>query len=175
MKPSARAQTPSSLSQDTSLTGSPSSGVHHRIADGRWRTTAAFGLSPEWYAAEARNVAAPGASGQLPPIRGLQTGVVKKVAGDPAGEHRVLVSLPLLQDTAKGVWARLGTLYASSKTGAVFFPEVGDEVGVAFMNEDPRGNGNKITLAKSGITLDSAPDIRINAKGSFTVREGVDR
>jgi Rhs element Vgr protein len=114
------------------------SGVHHRIVDGEWLTTAAFGLSPQWFAAEAPNVAAPGASGQLPPIRGLQTGIVKKVAQDPGGEFRVQVSLPLLQDPAKGVWARLGTFYASGKIGAVFFPETGDEVVVGFMNEDPR-------------------------------------
>ncbi len=71
-------------------------------------------------------------------MKGLQTGVVKKVAGDPAGEFRVFVSLPLLQDDAKGVWARLGGFYASDKVGAVFYPETGDEVVVGFMNEDPR-------------------------------------
>lgn len=114
------------------------SGVHHHIANGRWLTTATFGLSPEWFAADTPGVSAPAASGQLPPIKGLQTGVVKKVAKDPGGEFRVMVSLPLLQDDSKGVWARLATFYASNKVGAVFYPEVGDEVIVGFMNEDPR-------------------------------------
>lgn len=114
------------------------SAIHHSITDGDWITTAAFGLSDQWFAAQAPEIAAPGASGQLPPIKGLQTGLVKKVAADPGGEFRVLVSLPLLQDVAKGVWARLGTFYASNKIGAVFYPEVGDEVVVGFMNEDPR-------------------------------------
>ncbi len=114
------------------------SGVGHRIHAGKWLTTAQFGLSPQWFAAEAPHLAAPDASGLLPPIKGLQTGIVKKVAKDPAGEFRVFVNLPLLGDKNKGVWARLGTFYASAKVGAVFYPEVNDEVVVGFMNEDPR-------------------------------------
>ena len=114
------------------------SAVHHVITEGEWVTTATFGLSDKWFAAQAPEIAAPGAAGQLPPIKGLQTGIVKKVAADPGGEFRVLVSLPLLQDDAKGVWARLGSFYASNKIGAMFYPEIGDEVVVGFMNEDPR-------------------------------------
>ena len=114
------------------------SGVRHRISDGAWLTTAEVGLSSQWFVSEAPQVAAPPASGQLPAIAGLQTGIVKKVAKDPGGEFRVQVSLPLLQDAAKSVWARLGTFYASNKFGAVFYPEVNDEVIVAFMNDDPR-------------------------------------
>ena len=112
-------------------------GAHHGIRDGRWLTTVTFGLSPRPFAAEAPRIAAPDAAGQLPPIKGLQTGIVKKVAGDEAGEARVLVTLPLLQEET-GVWARLGSFYGSSGVGAVFYPEVGDEVVVGFMNEDPR-------------------------------------
>jgi Rhs element Vgr protein len=113
-------------------------GVHHGIRDGSWLTTVTFGLSPRPFAAEAPRIAAPCAAGQLPPVRGLQTGIVKQVSKDEAGEFRVLVTLPLLQETEKGVWARLGTFYASNSFGAVFYPEVGDEVILGFMNEDPR-------------------------------------
>ncbi len=112
--------------------------VQHNIRNGEWLTTADFGLSAQWFASETPGIAAPDASGQLPPVKGLQTGIVKKIAKDPEGEFRVLVSLPLLQDDAKGVWARLGTFYASNQSGAVFFPETGDEVIVGFMNQDPR-------------------------------------
>jgi Rhs element Vgr protein len=216
------------------------SGVHHRITDGEWLTTAAFGLSPQWFAAEVPNVAAPCASGQLPPIQGLQTGIVKQVAKDPGGEFRVLVGLPILQDMSKGVWARLGSFYASNKIGAVFYPEIGDEVVVAFMNEDPRfpvivgslyskklappvapdaqnnvkaivtrsklqisfddkskvieirtpgkhilklddtsgaisiqdSNGNRVSLSKGGIALDSASNLKLTAKGNVSVQAG---
>jgi uncharacterized protein involved in type VI secretion and phage assembly len=36
------------------------------------------------------------------------------------------------------LWARLGGLYASNAVGTAFYPEIGDEVVVGFMNEDPR-------------------------------------
>lgn len=115
------------------------SAVHHRIHDGKWLTTAQFGLSPKWFAAETPNIEAPPASAQLPAVSGLQSGVVKKVAKDPGGEFRVLVSLPLLQAGSKGVWARVASFYtAAGKGGAVFFPEINDEVVVAFLNDDPR-------------------------------------
>lgn len=114
------------------------SGVHHNISSGQWLTTVTFGLNWPWFTDEAPNIAAPGASGQLPPIQGLQTGKVKQVAEDPEGEFRVLVNLPILGESSKGVWARLGTFYGSNEVGAVFYPEVDDEVIVAFMNQDPR-------------------------------------
>ena len=114
------------------------SGVHHNINEGRWLTTVDFGLSPVWFAAETPDIVAPDASGQLPPIKGLQTGIVKQVSSDPDGEFRVLVNLPLLQNANKSIWARLSTFYATNKAGAVFFPEQEDEVIVGFMNEDPR-------------------------------------
>lgn len=113
-------------------------GVHQSITDGKWLTTVGFGLSANWFASEAPNIEAPEASGQLPAISGMQTGIVKQVSKDPGGEFRVLVRLPLLQDNAKGVWARLATFYGSNKIGAVFYPEVNDEVIVGFMNQDPR-------------------------------------
>lgn len=114
------------------------SGIHHSVRDGSWITTAEFGLSAQWFAAEAPRIAAPGASGLLPPIEGLQTGIVKKVAKDPGGEYRVEIEMPLLQLPGQGVWARLSSFYASDKVGDVFYPEIGDEVVVGFMNQDPR-------------------------------------
>jgi Rhs element Vgr protein len=114
------------------------SGVHHNINNGKWLTTVDFGLSAQWFAAQAPDITAPDASGQLPAIKGLQTGIVKQIAKDPDGEFRVLVNLPLLQNNNKSIWARLGTFYATKKAGALFFPEQDDEVIVGFMNEDPR-------------------------------------
>ena len=114
------------------------SGVHHRLSEGLWRTTAEIGLSPAWFAAAAPNVSAPGASGQLPPIANLQTGIVKQIDQDPDGEFRVLVTLPLLQAAGGlGVWARFGAFYASNGVGVNFYPEIGDEAVVAFMNGAP--------------------------------------
>lgn len=115
------------------------SAVHHRVAEGLWRTTAELGLSPDSFAATAARIPAPGASGQLPPANNLQSGVVLQIDQDPDGEYRVLVTLPLLQAaTGKGVWARFGSFYASKGAGADFYPEIGDEVVIGFLSGDPR-------------------------------------
>jgi Rhs element Vgr protein len=113
-------------------------GTHHTIIDNRWLTAVDFGLAADRFAADAPNIADPPAAGLLPPVQGLQTGLVKQVAEDPDGNYRVLVTLPLLGGETAGVWARLGGFYASSAFGAVFYPEVGDEVVLGFMSEDPR-------------------------------------
>jgi uncharacterized protein involved in type VI secretion and phage assembly len=114
------------------------SGVRHNVTNGRWITTVTFGLAWPWFASEAPHIPALPAAGQMPAVQGLQTGKVKQVATDPAGEFRVLVTLPILGDDSQGVWARVNTFYASKQIGAVFYPEVGDEVIVGFMNNDPR-------------------------------------
>jgi len=113
------------------------SGVHHQLAEGWWRTTCELGLAPGWFAASAAQITAPGASGQLPPANNIMVGTVKQIDQDPDGEFRVLVTLPLLQAT-DGVWARFGSYYASNKVGSDFYPEIGDEVIVAFLSGDPR-------------------------------------
>ncbi len=110
----------------------------HLIRDNRWLTSVDFGLPAGRFAAETPNIADAPAAGQLPPVQGLQTGQVKQVSEDPDGNHRVLVTLPLLGGETAGVWARLGGIYASNAFGAVFFPEIGDEVVLGFMSEDPR-------------------------------------
>ena len=113
------------------------SGVHHSVRDGNWITTVDFGLPAGWHAQQ-RPTAFAAAAGKLPPIRGLQTGVVKQIHEDPAGAFRIQVTLPLVQGGTNSVWARLACLYASNGFGTAFYPEVGDEVIVSFMNEDPR-------------------------------------
>lgn len=144
------------------------SGVHHGIAEGRWLTSVQIGLTAEWFAAAAPEIAAPDASGQLPPIKGLQTGIVKKVASDPGGAFRVLVGLPLLQDDAHGVWARLATYYASNKVGAVFYPEIDDEVIVGFMNEDPRDPVILGSVYSKKLSPPVTPDEKNNKKSLVT-------
>lgn len=117
------------------------SAVHHALSDNLWQTTASFGLSPQSPVSEAENIAAPAAAGLLPPVRGLQPAVVKKVAVDPKGQFRVQVRLCGLPDAKEDeslLWARLGTFYASKGCGALFFPEQDDEVVLGFMNGDPR-------------------------------------
>jgi Rhs element Vgr protein len=114
------------------------SAVRHVIKGGRWITVAEFGMAPEGFASQRRDVAAPPAAGLSPPMRGLHVGQVKQVATDPNGDFRVQVTMPLVSPD-NAVWARLGQFYASNGFGAVFFPEVGDEVVLGFMDEDVAG------------------------------------
>lgn len=110
--------------------------VTHEISDGEWRTRADFGLPATWFA-ERPDVSAPAAGGWVPGAAGLQVGVVMKLDADPAGEHRVQVEIPVLQNEHKGLWARLLQPYASKGFGAFHVPEIGDEVVIGYFNDDP--------------------------------------
>ncbi|HYJ82159.1 MAG TPA: phage baseplate assembly protein V [Allosphingosinicella sp.] len=110
--------------------------VRHVIRAGDWQTVVGLGMAPESFGSRASEVAAPAAGGLLPPIRGLHTGQVKQVATDPTGDFRVLVTLPLVGGE-NGVWARPSQIYASNTFGALFYPEVGDEVVLGFMDDSP--------------------------------------
>jgi len=112
------------------------SSVEHEIANGQWSTRVDFGMSDSWFA-EQRDLVAPPASGLLPGVEGLQIGVVMKLDEDPAGESRIQVSLPVMQAETEGVWARLASFHASEGIGAFFIPEIGDEVIIGYLNNDP--------------------------------------
>lgn len=113
------------------------SGVTHTIERGSWITKIGFGLNEKWFA-ETHKIESPAASGLLPGIQGLQIGVVKQIDEDPDGEYRVLVDVPVIEEQGTGIWARLSNFYASDGIGNYFYPEIGDEVVLGFLNEDPR-------------------------------------
>ena len=113
------------------------SGVVHDISDGNWITKVNIGLPFEWFTEEP-DVVAPPASGLLPGVRGLSIGTVKKMYEDPDSQYRILVDVPLFDSNGEGIWARLSNFYSTSGAGAFFLPEVGDEVVLGFLNEDPR-------------------------------------
>jgi Rhs element Vgr protein len=113
------------------------SGVVHDISDGNWITHTSIGMSPLWFIEEP-DVMSPPNSGLLPAARGLFNGTVKKMYEDPDSQFRILVTLPLFDANGEGIWARLSNFYSTSGAGAFFLPEVGDEVVVGFLNEDPR-------------------------------------
>jgi Rhs element Vgr protein len=113
------------------------SSVNHQItSSGNWVSEVSFGMSPDWFA-EQRDLVAPPASGWLPGVEGLQIGVVMKLDGDPCEQSRVQVKLPILQAETEGVWARLANFYASNAIGVFFVPEIGDEVILGYLNNDP--------------------------------------
>ncbi len=115
------------------------SAVEHHISGGNWWSTLSIGLNPTWFA-KANDITATAASALLPGIRGLQNAVVKQINNDPASEIRVQVEVPMLKsaDGENLIWARWLQPYATSGAGQFFMPEIGDEVALGFLNEDPR-------------------------------------
>lgn len=113
------------------------SGVRHEIGNGTWTSDIQFGLAPQWFSDE-RELAETPAAGLLPPVHGLQIGIVVQLEGDPDGEDRVLVTMPIMQNDSEGVWARVATLDAGENRGSFFRPEINDEVVLGFFNDDPR-------------------------------------
>jgi Rhs element Vgr protein len=113
------------------------SGVRHNLSAGNWETDAQLGLSPELFS-NSYNLRPMPAAGLLPAVTGLQTGVVTVLEGDPDGEDRIKVRLPMISTADDGIWARISTLDAGKERGTYFRPEIGDEVIVGFLNDDPR-------------------------------------
>ncbi len=101
-----------------------------------WKTHLQFG---GLQSAESRAAEQPPrpAAGLVAPVAGLQIGVVTSNE-DPAGEDRVRVRLPLVDAGDDGVWARAASLDAGKERGFFFRPEIGDEVVVGFIEDDPR-------------------------------------
>ena len=115
------------------------SAISHSFREGAWITTLQIGKSPEWHSA-LPDIQDINASGLLPSTSGTQIATVKKIVEDPDANYRVLVTLPSFTGTGQeiGLWARLAFPYASNNAGFFFYPEIGDEVLLTFINNDPR-------------------------------------
>lgn len=101
-----------------------------------WKTHIHWGGLGDWPVDEP-SVSAPKAAALLPGVSGLQVGVVVSNE-DPGGEHRVRVRMPLVSADAEGTWARVASPDAGKERGFFFRPEVGDEVVLGFLADDPR-------------------------------------
>jgi Rhs element Vgr protein len=113
------------------------SGVRHAVSEGNWETDVQIGLNPVSFT-DTFNLNPMPASGLIPAVSGLQTGIVTVLENDPEGEDRIKIRLPLVSTSDEGVWARIATLDAGKDRGTFFRPEIGDEVIVGFLNDDPR-------------------------------------
>jgi Rhs element Vgr protein len=100
-----------------------------------WKTHVQFGGVESVPAAETRS--SPPAGNLLARVAGLQIGVVVSNE-DPDGEHRVRVRMPMVSNEDDGIWARVASPDAGADRGFFFRPEIGDEVILGFLDEDPR-------------------------------------
>lgn len=113
------------------------SAVTHTLEDGKWTTDVRFGLENKAIY-EKEHFSGYPANGQLPAINGLQLATVVAISEDPGAEYRVQVKLASTAEGQVGTWARLANFYATAKAGAFFYPELGDEVVIGFLENDPR-------------------------------------
>jgi Rhs element Vgr protein len=110
------------------------SAVTQTFKNGNWTTSYQVGLSEEFHLE--RFSPKPKTQFVLPVTNGLEIGVVQEIV-DPNGENRIKINIATFENT-NGIWARHASPDAGDGRGIVFRPEVGDEVVVAFINNDPR-------------------------------------
>ncbi|MCF0039775.1 type VI secretion system tip protein VgrG [Dyadobacter fanqingshengii] len=117
------------------------SSVYHEISPNRkWFTHLGLGLDSKFLSSLYDDVLDVPAAGLVPAIQGLHIGVVTSL-DDPLGEHRVRIFIPVIDPGSEGTWARTAAPDAGegdNARGIFFMPEIGDEVIVGFINEDPR-------------------------------------
>jgi uncharacterized protein involved in type VI secretion and phage assembly len=113
------------------------SAVTHSLDENGWQSELRLGLSVEPFASRPDFADLP-AAGLLPPLRGLQIATVGSLETDDQNQFRVQVRLPALPDDQGLLWARLASPDAGDGRGFEFRPEVGDEVVLGFLDDDPR-------------------------------------
>lgn len=114
------------------------SGVYHVIEEGDWKTKLQIGLKERWFAEDTPGIEAPNAAGLNSGMQGLQVALVNKIHEDPAGDYRIQVVIPTLKKDNLAIWARLSNFYSTKESGLFFMPEIGDEVVLGFLNNDPQ-------------------------------------
>ncbi|QRX82519.1 type VI secretion system tip protein VgrG [Glaciimonas sp. PAMC28666] len=111
--------------------------VTQTIEGGDWSTEVGFGMDNAWFIDQVDDIAPPPAAGLSSGVRGLQIAKVKQIDQDPDGQNRILVDVPMIGVDGDGIWARLASGYATKNGGIFFVPEMGDEVILGFLNDDP--------------------------------------
>ncbi|MES2554498.1 MAG: type VI secretion system tip protein VgrG [Bacteroidota bacterium] len=126
------------------------SGIDHLLSDGNWTSEVSIGLAPV-QKTESQLSETTALSG----IKGLYNATVKQMHDDPNNQFSILVTIPVLDPSGTGIWARISQFYASSNAGAFFLPEVGDEVIVGFLNDD---SGSPVILGSVYSSPQHQPD-----------------
>lgn len=147
------------------------SGVRHNFSSEGWQQDIHFGIDPDWFTSHTETPSK-AAAALVPPVNGLQVGKVVQSHDDPAGEYRVKVYLPVLPDDTDGIWCRLASPDAGKERGLVFRPEIGDEVVVGFINDDPR-QAVVLGMLYSSARPAPVPADGNNAQKGFTTRSGI--
>ena len=136
-----------------------------------WYTDLYIGFCQKWLIEKYDNVIAKPSSGLLAPMQGLHIALVTAIHDDPDGEDRIQIKIPIIDPEDEGIWARVSSLDAGENRGAFFRPEVGDEVVVGFLNDDPR---DAVVLGMLNSSAKPAPETAAeenDIKGFYTRSE----
>jgi Rhs element Vgr protein len=143
--------------------------VKQDMGNGMWDTHIQFGLDPDRYAFIHKDLEDAPAAGLAGGVHGLQIGIVVQLQSDPDGEDRIRVRIPVINNNDQGIWTRMASLDAGADRGAFFRPEIGDEVIVGFINDDPR---DAVVLGMLNSSAKPAPVTAqdVNHEKGFTTR-----
>ncbi len=114
------------------------SGIEHILQDNAWSTILHIGINDTPYKKLYDDIDSPKADNHWAATQGLFTAKVEQIENDPSKEFRILVKLPCFEGNTPSVWARLTHAYAGKQYGCFVIPEVGDEVIVGFINNNPK-------------------------------------
>jgi uncharacterized protein involved in type VI secretion and phage assembly len=103
------------------------SGVMHSLVNGTWTSTIQVGRP--------KSAVAP--FQQSNTSSGVHIGKVTGLEGDETGAQRIKVDLVIAENQGEGLWARLASQDAGENRGALFIPQIGDEVVLSFVDDDP--------------------------------------
>jgi Rhs element Vgr protein len=112
--------------------------IHSYSGEAAWYSHVQFGLDKKLHSYNFDDIVEKPATGIIPPVNGLQIGIVTQLESDPDGENRIRVRLPTVENEGDGIWARLASVDAGKDHGWVWNPEINDEVIIGFINDDPR-------------------------------------
>lgn len=145
-------------------------GLKHTIEEGNFITEASVGLDTESFEGESKKGSTPDNLGLMPGPKGLFIGEVTKMDGDPDQDFRVQVKIPTFNENDQGLWARLSGPSASEDSGFIWYPEVGDQVIVGFLMNDPRFPIvlGSLYSSKHGVFNDHQPASGNNQKAIVT-------
>jgi len=147
------------------------SAIQHEFGDGDWTTEATLGMNEQFFAEQTNPGHSASSSGQSSSLQGLQIGVVTDIT-DSAGQYRVKIRLPLVNDQDDGIYARVATLDAGDQRGTFFRPELQDEVLVGFINDNPNNPVILGMLHSSAKAAPIEPD-NSNPEKGYVSRSGI--
>lgn len=140
--------------------------LDHEFNESGWTTTVEMGLPYQSFVSEKGKAQTSSVSASIASAgmnSGLQIAKVVKLEGDPYSEYKIQIEIPVLNDKENTLWARLGAMWASPQYGSFFIPDVGDEVIVAFINNDP----NQAVVIGSLYSSKQKPPYELEAKNDI--------